>query len=403
MAGAASLALNQAWSQPDVTDAAVAIPTRFSDSGFHPYGDGQSNSKVSFNDAWGQSRPPVVATLVKFGSGQLKVIFRLDRTLQRDPSASKPSQLEIEYLKNGVASRIKIPLHADSSGDFLGEWNSLPQELGWSSSFQNASILVRPQPSFSDWFPIYFFHPVKTVDSLIQGVPLEKRKFRGAMSQLSLVSPQTGGYQDPLGVGAKSSSSGKTPFEVLMNTSFPQGYNSVPYMPSNIHAEFGPGGTVTGVGQGWTWVAEDQQARPFKIMYTCFARRNPQAEASARDGGVASGGGWHSIGNRSSAGQDAPESGAAEIIVNSMESGSLIVAHGATGVPARTGHAVPNGESIAYGLSDVAVVRWLRPGEGFITAAGGPQPNLHWFFFQQDREVCTEEWVGQCGTDFSCR
>ena len=395
MANAASAALNQAWSLPDVSDVSVAMPTQFADSGYHPYGDGQSNSKVSFNDAWGQSRPPVVATLVKFGSGQLKVFFRLDRSIQRDRSASKPSQLEIEVLKNGVTSRIKIPLQADSSGDFTGEWNSIPQE--------NASVLVRPQPSFSDWFPVYFYHPVKTADSLIQASPPEKRKFHGAMSQLSLVDPQTGKYQDPLGVAKKAVSTGTTPFEALMGLSFPQGYNSTPYMPANIHGEFGPGGVVTGVGKGWTWVAEDQQSRPFKTMYTCFERRNSRAEASARDGGVASGGGWHSIGNRSSAGQDAPVSGAAEIIVNSLESGSLVVASGMMNVPARTRHAVPSGESIAYGLSDVAVVRWLRPGEGFITEAGVSQPNLHWYFFQQDREVCTEEWVGQCGSDFACQ
>ncbi|MCA1662830.1 MAG: hypothetical protein LC659_00885, partial [Myxococcales bacterium] len=63
---------------------------------------------------------------------------------------------------------------------------------------------------------------------------------------------------------------------------------------------------------------------------------------------------------------------------------------------------LPSG-GFAYNLSDVATVRFVQPGEAFITASGGSyvdatgkpwdQSSYHWYFFQQERQVCTEEWV----------
>ena len=143
---------------------------------------------------------------------------------------------------------------------------------------------------------------------------------------------------------------------------------------------------MTGVGRGWTWVAEKEA--PFKIMYTCFERRQPQAEANAKDGGVASGGGWHKIGD------------AAETILNSLELEPLAVISGYTNPAKQPGY--------SYNLSDIAVVRLLQPGEAFITVQSvSPEQNYHWYFFQQNREVCTEEWVHPCrpkgsDPDFRC-
>ncbi len=68
---------------------------------------------------------------------------------------------------------------------------------------------------------------------------------------------------------------------------------------------------------------------------------------------------------------------------------------------------LPSGR-FAYGNTDVVTMRWLRPGEGFITPAGQwandshgnwyDQSNYHWYLFQQDREVCTEELVSPAGS-----
>lgn len=404
MANAASKALNDAWSLPDLKDASVAIPTHFLDSGFHPYGDGQSNSGVDFNSFWGQPHPQLVATLLQFKTSLPKVLFRFDKTIQRTSGAPQPTQMEIYYQKNGQNFRLKIPLNKDSAGDFVGEWTNISPELNWTDSFHNNAVIVRPQPSYNDWFPIFFRHPVRTADALIKAAPPGKTQFTGAMGSLSLID-SNGHYQDPLQISKLSTQSGKNPFDTLINFNFPKGYNQTPYTPKNIHGELGSGGMVTGVGQGWTWVAEDKQARPFKIMYTCFEKRNPIDEAHARDGGVASGGGWHSINNRTpGVDPEVPASGAAEIIMNSLEKKALVVSGGYVGVLPRTGLNLPNNsESISYGLTDVAVFRWLKPGEGFITTAGINQPNHHWYFFPDNENVCTEEWVGQCGSDFSCQ
>src|SRR5260370_32369184 len=63
---------------------------------------------------------------------------------------------------------------------------------------------------------------------------------------------------------------------------------------------------------------------------------------------------------------------------------------------------LPSG-GFAYNLSDVATVRFVQPGEAFITPVGTTwsdgngntydQSNYHWYFFQQSQPVCTEEWV----------
>lgn len=151
------------------------------------------------------------------------------------------------------------------------------------------------------------------------------------------------------------------------------------------------------------WVIGRGASSTFKNLYTCFDSRNFAQESSA---GVPSGGGWHEIGD------------AAETIINAVETAPVAVGF-ATGLPSPT---PPNQLKFAWGLSDVASVRFLQPGEGMMTGAGdvtwredeGARPNsdwskskrpqdqsgggrnYHWFFFQSDQPVCTEEWVHNC-------
>ena len=185
-------------------------------------------------------------------------------------------------------------------------------------------------------------------------------------------------------------------FEPIYNVSRAE----LPYMPLNIHGDFPTSGIhiTTGVGMGWTWVADNDS--PFKIMYTCFERRQPTAEGAVNLGlpaderqkfgrTVASGGGWHRIGDNQ------------ETIINSLEEGPLVVASGFSTPTERIGLSPPPGSNYAYGLSDVAVVRWLEPNEAFVTVRYGDKgdwpegrkSNYHWYFFGQETEVCTEEWV----------
>src|SRR5439155_8909209 len=125
--------------------------------------------------------------------------------------------------------------------------------------------------------------------------------------------------------------------------------------PADIHAKFPWNGhdIVTGVGRGWTWVCDKPQA-PFKVMYTGFERRRRDWEASAPDGGVTSGGGWHRIGDP------------AETILNDLESVPLVVGSAMANPTSVERNSVVDGlpsGGFSYGLSDCATIRFLQPGE----------------------------------------
>lgn len=359
MANAMSEALNDAWAQPDVKDAIVALPVKMLNSGFREFGDGQSNAAPSF-EWWHQSRPAVMATLVHYGSAPSKIFFRLDRALPI-PNGS----FEVRYTVSDVPRLVQLTATADANGDWRAEW-VVPQEILYKDPRFTATLLVHPL-NWADWFPVWFRFPVRTIADLKATVPANLSKFTdgGDIADHEGVSIQSTGFQ------------GQSVLNKLAPHDF-RGQYTGPFQPASIHATFPWNGRsyTTGVGKGWTWVA-NQPPAPFKIMYTCFERRRADLEAAAPDGGVPSGGGWHMIGDP------------AETVLNSLEDGPIALGSAMSNpVPQ-----LPSG-GFAYNLSDVATVRFVQPGEAFITPAGtAAQQNFHWYFFQQDRDVCTEEWV----------
>jgi hypothetical protein len=122
MANAASQALNEAWSRQGVQDATVAMPVHMLDSSFYEFGDGQANVAPSF-EGWHDSRPPVVATLIKTAGG-LTMLLRADHAL---PNAD--ATWDATYTVNGQARTVSLAITRDASGDGLAEW-SVPAELG---------------------------------------------------------------------------------------------------------------------------------------------------------------------------------------------------------------------------------------------------------------------------------
>src|SRR5262249_40254845 len=226
-----------------------------------------------------------------------------------------------------------------------------------------------------------FRFPVRPIADFKATVPPSLAKFSDG-----------GDIADHERVSIQGGATGQSPFQRLMPHDFGGRYNNPPYQPADIHAVFPCNGHnyltyVPGVGTGWTWVA-NQPPAPFKIMYTCFDRRHPDAEAAAPDGGVPSGGGWHRIGDP------------AETVLNDLEDGPIALGSAQNNpLPATL---LPSGV-FSYNLSDVATLRFVQPGEAFITPMGTQavqadgtvidQSNFHWYFFQQDRPVCTEEWV----------
>ena len=364
MANAVSQALNEAWSRTDVAEAVVALPVKMLTSSFFEFGDGQSNAAPSF-EWWHDSRPPVLATLLRLKNGSYKMLLRVDHALPNTDSS-----WAAQYTVGGQRKSASIAISRNGAGDGFGEW-SVPGELGWDQPTSTQVVLVHPS-SWGDWFPITFRFPVRSIASLKSEIMPGFTSFADG-----------GDVQDHEGVSAQTHPGTQTPFERLSAHPFGGGYNQTPYMPPSIHATFPyfSHNYVTGVGMGWTWVANVPSA-PFKIMYTCFDRRQAGLEASAPDGGVPSGGGWHQISDN------------AETVLNDLEAAPIALGS-AMAMPLRASE-LPSG-GFAYGLTDVATVRWVRPGEAFVTPrAANDQVNFHWYVFQGGKPVCTEEWVHPC-------
>ncbi len=388
LANSASEALNTAWALANVKDVIVAIPAKLLGSDFREFGDGQANSAPSF-EWWHESRPPIVAALVRFTGAASKVRFRFDRALPTDGSGS----YEIQYKVAGMTRTVSITATKSAAGDFTVEW-TVPSELGWDNPINTQAVIIHPK-GWRDWFPLWFRFPVRSTASLKATVPVSKQKFADGGDIVD---------HERMSAAANVGSTQSVQERLMARASsvmFSSAYNNWPFNPPSIHARFPWGGRtyVTGVGQGWTWVA-DKPYTPFKLMYTCFEKRRPDLEASASDGGVTSGGGWHRIGDP------------AETILNDLEPGPLAVAS-AQGNPVFPS-ALPSG-GFSYNLTDVVTVRWLFPGEAFITPKGQwvpdggswfDQSNYHWYFFQQAQHVCTEEWVHPCvpnaSLDYTC-
>jgi hypothetical protein len=372
VANAASQAVNAAWSRPDVKDVIVAIPLKLYSCGFYEFGDGQANARPELMDWRGQTRPPVVASVIKLKNAPTKLVVRFDRALPYNGTA-----FELRY----DATTLAMTATRDAQGDAVVEI-PLPAGLSYDDLLSEQAALVHPA-GWGDWFPIYFRTGVKKISDL-------------RISQVKFSDGRT--VIDREHVTSVGASDGKSARERLSGHSFSFGYNGAggivqPFEPASIHATYPFYGRniVTGVGKGWTWVA-DQRPNDLKVMYTCFERRRLDLEVNAPDGGVPSGGGWHQIND------------AAETIMNDLETGPLMVAAGRNNPWLET-H-LPSGK-FAYGLTDVATFRWLKPGEAFITTKGNwaddgkgkwfEQSNYHWYFFQQNKDVCTEEIVNPPG------
>ena len=372
LANAASKAMNDGWSRPDVKDVLVAVPLKLYSSGFYEFGDGQANSRPEFADWRRQTRPPVVASVIKFKNAATKLVVRFDRALPYNGTA-----FELHFNNMTLA----MVGTRDAQGDAITEI-TLPAGLSFDDLLSEQAALVHPA-GWGDWFPIYFRSGVKKISEL-------------RASQTTFSDGRS--IVDREHVTSVGATDGKSALERLQSHSFAFGYNGAsgivqPFNPPSIHATYPFYGKniTTGVGQGWTWVA-DQRPNGFKVMYTCFERRRLDLEVTAPDGAVPSGGGWHQIND------------AAETIFNDLETGPLMVAAGRNNPWLET-H-LPTGK-LSYGLTDVATFRFLKPGEAFITTKGNwaddgqgkwfEQSNYHWYFFQQQKDVCTEEIVNAPG------
>lgn len=352
IANAASRALNEAWRDAATRDVIVAIPTNMLGSDLYPYGDGQSNAAPSFNDWPTKERPPVVATLIDRGDRGAVIRVRLDRSL--------PTNATVAKLRSRDTSTIEVPLVVDTSGDRVGEVTA---------SFD---LMRNPFALIPDgWragFAISFVHPTKKVSDLPARITrLLDRE------QMHPTTPATA----PTDARLRSHV-----FSERYNNQAPNNI-IVPYSNSEVHARFPMNGRLvkTAVGGGRTWVA-DARIDGYKTMYQCFDARDRDGERRAADegdGGVASGSGWHAVGDR------------AETIVNDVETTSMLVGFAQRDLMNREDIG-PDG--YAWNLHAVATVRLLMPNEALVS----PRGTLHWFAFSsEDQSSCAEILVSPEG------
>ena len=428
---------NRLWKLQSVNDVLVSVPVTFIDNAeFNPYGDRQTNARITFNSAWPHKTIPFRAGLVRTRDGSSVIVFEFspDLNLQQE-------KIEIAYKnESGELKTLTLNLSRNADGWLTASWTSMPQDMYWgktvdtgapdNGSASEYSFFVRPSPNFEDWFPVTFKHPWTTIPKLTATVPAELKSFRENSNV-----PQPNNLSDPMNF-AQTSAQDPIPFDLVydlgMRKSWPRAFfpSDKPYFAAcNVHGNFkkqdhseNPTANdydPTAVGRNWTWVADPQskypdgvhlypgaETVPFKILYTCFEERrlhhpignDPDcfglARNSEEEAGVPSGGGWHKIGDP------------AETLFNSLERVPLLVSAGFERPSERSGTFPPNADPepngnkhYAFGLKDVAVSRWLWPGEAFLTANndkdsnGKDAKNFHWFLFHADREVCTVEWV----------
>ncbi len=415
-ANAVSRELNRAWQNTGVVDAVVSAPLKMINTAERVYGDGQTNATLSWGDGWQASEPQMTATLTRLQNGERQVSFWFSNQV------SIPSQ-EIVLITYNANENFKrqpdqaLTLKKESSG-LRADW-VVPTTTQFGDVTSSHVIWVKPK-AWDSVFPIDFRMPVYSTADLV--------KAAGPSRTVGL-SPL-----DPLQIGQRSKNETKSSELVLLENSYSSAWKKNDsggnvFHNDSIHGEFHrvqpaaadpgkacnckvhpsnencPGSSVdtikTAVGGGLTWFVERGADSTFKNLYTCFDPRSPAQEAKFS---VPSGGGWHEIGD------------AAETVINSIESAPVLVGF-ATGLPWPT---PPDQLKFAWGLSDVASVRLLQPGEGLVTPAGdrtwdedknfrqnqnpcsrGSEPsgggrNYHWFAFQSDAPVCTQEWVHNC-------
>jgi hypothetical protein len=391
LANAASLWLNTGWNLSEVAEVLVSVPVKMIPTNERVYGDGQTNASLGFGPNWNEDHPQLVATLVKYKSGDRRVILSFSPALKIATPKVKVTSFVTDTSGKSLRKDETLDIKKQD-GQTLAGW-IVPKEVRFGDLENSRVFWVRPD-GWDSAFPVDFRVAVYSNQKLSEAA-------KGA---------KTAGLNplDPMEVRTRSQKQNENPQTTLLNTTYgpqwvknEQGRNEL--RNESIHGAIHPGGKEikTAVGGGLTWLVDHGANSTFKNLYTCFDPRNFQKESRY---GVPSGGGWHEIGD------------AAETIINDVESGPVTVGF-ATGLPWPT---PPDSAKFAWGLSDVATMRLLVPGEGIVTSAGdqtwkedeafrqkgdssqrgkessGGGRNYHWFFFTGTEPTCTQEWVHNC-------
>lgn len=237
-ANAVSDFINRLWTMQSVADVLVSIPVIFQDNDVvRPYGDGQSNARVTFSSSWAHKSVPLRTGLVRNQSGASVIIleFSPDLNLVQD-------HIEISYKGDqGEVRTATIDAQTDANGWLTASWTALPEDLPWSKvvdaanadvdSVSGYTFFVRPTPGFDDWFPVTFKHPWSTAAKITATVPANLNSFK-AGSEV----PAPDNLSDPLNFAQKTEQD-PLPFDLAydmgMQKTWPKAFfpSDRPYFP----------------------------------------------------------------------------------------------------------------------------------------------------------------------------
>lgn len=389
LANAASSALNAGWTEKGADDVLVSVPLKMLYGNFRPYGDAQSDASPRFTDPsdptlppWDATEPPLVATWTTFRAAPPELRLRFSRVF---PDFNEKGTATLIYYIRGEKQPPKsLRVAKTRDGDFEASW--IPAKDGvtltWGGRFASHVAFVQA-PGRGDWLPIDFRDVAVKTSQLLSEEP--KRTYPptgGSLLDPASLAPKAG---EPLSAYQKLLAFHPEAFGNHSNF-----YATIP----GVHNVFD--GAITAVGDATSWVLWPEPA-PFKMAYLCFDPRDEEAEA---DTGAPSGGGWHELGDP------------AETVINALEPGTKLVFGYANGQPSE-----PPLGGFFRKLTDVAVIRELKPGYAAMTTAGtttltepsrgqGPVTgrNYHWLLFNQERppladgpnRICAVEWVHPC-------
>ena len=211
----------------------LSIPAGIAKSGYHPFGDGQSNAKMNLG-SWTADGFPVVGVQAadpSGGAGSRKYVFH-------------PSLKVQKYKESDLGS-------------------------GW--------FKVQPD-GWEDSFYFSFTPEIMSVSEMTKGIPADLRTFAGNRTA-----------PDPAKIGRGTGS------DRIVNKDLGAGYNKQAWYDTNVHGVFpNKEGARTALGGVLTWGIVDKAFGPFKHLYTCFEARD---SAKEKELGVPSGAGWHHIGD----------------------------------------------------------------------------------------------------------
>ncbi|KAL0488098.1 ribosomal protein S21 [Acrasis kona] len=378
VANAASKYLNLFWMlSSDINDVFLSMPVQMLSGGDRPYCDGQTTASTWFAQ-WPYNEPPIVGALVHYqiikeNNHMPSVAFVFNQHLNFS------GEFTVDYILNGTRVSHNFQAYKTPEGWSKFVWDPAPLELEFAEyPIKDTTLLVKLK-GYKDWFPIRFYMPVHTVEMIKDSLPKSQQRYADGRDLF-----------DREDVRYKPNESKESSFRQLIKKHQAGTlYKNSKIKRTEVHSKFSAGrrSRKTSVGTSWNILSESPNEALISSAYNCLEGRDIELE---KELGVASGSGWHRVGDRSIS------------LLNDLEPKPILI-----GVGSSNPFPWPllGSGDFAFGLSDTVCVRWLMPGEALLLGRGDSwtdgkhtvdQSNFRWYTNPFDFDFCVEQWVHKC-------